>query len=294
MTTKTDTLKSLVDRSLDQRLPKTSTLAGPLIEVMRYSVLGGGKRLRPLLTLTTCAAAGGQITDAMDAACAIEFVHAYSLIHDDLPAMDNDELRHGQATAHIKFNESQAILAGDALQTLAFQVISDSHTMDDPTKLQVLRCLSIAIGWSGMAGGQSMDMALDGLDVSMEDIQSLHQAKTGALIKASVEIGAISSQKIKFGSSEFQALSEFGAMIGFAFQIVDDLLDVTETTDQIGKPSLSDQRNQKTTIANFLNIEEVQRLANKTTDQAIALLDRTTLNTESLKNLALECAQRNH
>ena len=254
--------------------------------------MGGGKRIRPIFTLAACESAGASISSAVDAACAIEMIHAYSLIHDDLPAMDDDDTRHGQASTHVAFGEAQAILAGDALQSLAFQLISESDQLTDPVKVLIVRLLSSAIGYSGMAGGQSMDIKTEQFKISASDLKLLHQAKTGALIKASIEIGALASERVKPSSKEFNVLSTFGSRVGLAFQIVDDLIDVTSTSKELGKPANSDRKNQKLTFVDVLGLENSKKLSKEIIEEAIALINTTDLYGELLKSLALDCINR--
>ena len=289
---KKEDLLQLVNKSLQERIPSESGVGKELLEAMHYAVMGGGKRIRPIFTLAACESAGTNILSAMDAACAIEMIHAYSLIHDDLPAMDDDDIRHGQASTHVVFGEAQAILAGDALQSLAFQLISESSQLTDPVKVSIVLLLSRAIGYSGMAGGQSMDIKTEQLKISDSDLKLLHQAKTGALIKASIEIGALASEKINPSSKEFKVLSTFGSSVGLAFQIVDDLIDVTSTSKELGKPANSDRKNQKQTFVDVLGLENSKKLSNEIIEEAIALLDTTHLRGELLKSLALDCINR--
>ncbi len=285
-------LRQLINESLPKRIPSESNFGKELLEAMRYAVMGGGKRIRPILTLAACESFGASSESAIDAACAIEMIHAYSLIHDDLPAMDDSATRHGQASTHVVFGEAQAILAGDALQSLAFQLISESSQLTDPVKVSIVHLLSRAIGYSGMAGGQSMDIKTEQLKISDNDLKLLHQAKTGALIKASVEIGALASEKINPSSQEFKVLSTFGSSVGLAFQIVDDLIDVTSTSKELGKPANSDRKNQKQTFVDVLGLENSKKLSNEIIEEAIALLDTTHLRGELLKSLALDCINR--
>ena len=289
---KKEDLLQLVNKSLQERIPPESGVGKELLEAMHYAVIGGGKRIRPIFTLAACESAGTNILSAMDAACAIEMIHAYSLIHDDLPAMDDDDIRHGRASTHVVFGEAQAILAGDALQSLAFQLISESSQLTDPVKVSIVLLLSRAIGYSGMAGGQSMDIKTEQLKISDSDLKLLHQAKTGALIKASIEIGALASEKINPSSQEFKVLSAFGSSVGLAFQIVDDLIDVTSTSKELGKPANSDRKNQKQTFVDVLGLENSKKLSNEIIEEAIALLDTTHLRGELLKSLALDCINR--
>ena len=289
---KKEDLRGLVNKSLLERIPSESDLGEDLLEAMRYAVMGGGKRIRPIFTLAACESAGASISSAVDAACAIEMIHAYSLIHDDLPAMDDDDTRHGQASTHVAFGEAQAILAGDALQSLAFQLISESDQLTDPVKVLIVRLLSSAIGYSGMAGGQSMDIKTEQLKISDSDLKLLHQAKTGALIKASIEIGALASERVKPSSKEFNVLSTFGSRVGLAFQIVDDLIDVTSTSKELGKPANSDRKNQKLTFVDVLGLENSKKLSKEIIEEAIALINTTDLYGELLKSLALDCINR--
>ena len=289
---KKEDLRGLVNKSLLERIPSESDVGEDLLEAMRYAVMGGGKRIRPIFTLAACESAGASISSAVDAACAIEMIHAYSLIHDDLPAMDDDDTRHGQASTHVAFGEAQAILAGDALQSLAFQLISESDQLTDPVKVLIVRLLSSAIGYSGMAGGQSMDIKTEQLKISDSDLKLLHQAKTGALIKASIEIGALASERVKPSSKEFNVLSTFGSRVGLAFQIVDDLIDVTSTSKELGKPANSDRKNQKLTFVDVLGLENSKKLSKEIIEEAIALINTTDLYGELLKSLALDCINR--
>ena len=291
---KKEDLRRLVNKSLLERIPSESEVGKDLLEAMRYAVMGGGKRIRPIFTLAACESAGASISSAVDAACAIEMIHAYSLIHDDLPAMDDDDTRHGQASTHVAFGEAQAILAGDALQSLAFQLISESDQLTDPVKVLIVRLLSSAIGYSGMAGGQSMDIKTEQLKISDSDLKLLHQAKTGALIKASIEIGALASERVKPSSKEFNVLSTFGSRVGLAFQIVDDLIDVTSTSKELGKPANSDRKNQKLTFVDVLGLENSKKLSKEIIEEAIALINTTDLHGELLKSLALDCINRTH
>ena len=291
---KKEDLRGLVNKSLLERIPSESEVGEDLLEAMRYAVMGGGKRIRPIFTLAACESAGASISSAVDAACAIEMIHAYSLIHDDLPAMDDDDTRHGQASTHVAFGEAQAILAGDALQSLAFQLISESDQLTDPVKVLIVRLLSSAIGYSGMAGGQSMDIKTEQFKISASDLKLLHQAKTGALIKASIEIGALASERVKPSSKEFNVLSTFGSRVGLAFQIVDDLIDVTSTSKELGKPANSDRKNQKLTFVDVLGLENSKKLSKEIIEEAIALINTTDLHGELLKSLALDCINRTH
>ena len=191
MTPELAQLKGTIDDALHHYLPTNSDIGQTLVDAMRYSGLSGGKRIRPLLVCATCTGLGGALEDALAPACAVEFIHAYSLLHDDLPAMDDDDLRHGLPSGHIKFGEATAILAGDALQALAFETLATAPGARTNVRLTAVQVLAGASGWQGMVGGQSFDLASENKKLSLTQLQSLHAAKTGALIKASVQIGAL-------------------------------------------------------------------------------------------------------
>jgi geranylgeranyl pyrophosphate synthase len=264
MTTDADPLDDLVERiegALADRLPHNSDLSSALIDAMRYATLGGGKRIRPLLTCATATSLGAEVSRALGPACAVEFIHAYSLIHDDLPAMDNDDLRRGRPTVHLAFDEATAILAGDALQALAFETLLDDDDLPHRARLDMVGVLARAAGWRGMVGGQAFDMDATGRAISLDALERMHRGKTGALLNASVELGAIAA-----GADESRraALLDFGAAIGLAFQIVDDVLDVTQSTAHIGKRAGVDAAIGKNTFPGLLGIAAAR-------DRAIAL-----------------------
>ena len=232
MTTEADPLRpllALIETVLNERLPghSDSELSPKLIDAMRYAVLGGGKRIRPLLTCATAISLGVDTRIALEPAAAIEFMHAYSLIHDDLPAMDDDDLRRGRPTVHIVYGDAIAILAGDALQTLAFETIARAESLSTTARLGMTEALARAAGWRGMVGGQAFDIAATGRKIPLERLEEMHRAKTGALITTAVELGALAADA---NDATRTALQEFGAAIGLAFQVVDDLLDATQTT----------------------------------------------------------------
>jgi farnesyl diphosphate synthase len=248
--------RARVEAALAACLPAASELAPELIAAMRHAVLAGGKRLRPLLV---CAAAESLCGDsesgferAADAACAIELVHAYSLIHDDLPAMDDDVLRHGQPSCHVAFGEAVAILAGDALQALAFERLATAPAHGAEARLAMVSVLADAAGWRGMVGGQARDITSTGHPLDARALEQMHAAKTGALLRAAVELGAIAG-----GASARQRdmLGRFGARMGLAFQIVDDLLDATSTTATLGKTAGADAAAGKTTYPALIGVE---------------------------------------
>lgn len=243
-----------VERFLEQHLPSEDT--GTLASAMRYAVLNGGKRLRSALIYAT--ATDNQIAlDKVDAAAAaIECIHAYSLIHDDLPAMDNDALRRGKPSCHIAFGEAEAILAGDALNTFAFECLSQS-ALSSAIQIEQIRLLSQAAGWAGMVGGQSMDMAFTGKSIDISQLQSIHQGKTGALIQAAILLSAcVSEHYITYKTT----LSAIGKHLGIAYQIHDDILDATADSAQLGKTSGKDAAQNKNTYVQLLGIAQAQHL----------------------------------
>ncbi|NOX50708.1 MAG: geranyl transferase, partial [Gammaproteobacteria bacterium] len=247
MTPELESVKYQINNALEATLPKNSVIAQPIVDAMRHSVLGGGKRIRPLLACATCMAFETPIRFALAPACAAEFIHAYSLIHDDLPAMDDDDLRHGLPSAHVAFGEANAILAGDSLHSLAFQTIACAEQQNAQTKLQMIELLAEAAGWAGMAGGQCLDIAAEGANLSLTELQTLHAAKTGALIRVAVQLGALSANTVSPSQEQFFLLTEFGDRIGLAFQVMDDVLDVTQSTEKLGKPAGSDEAADKST-----------------------------------------------
>ena len=250
---------------------------------MRYSVLDGGKRLRPLLVLAACHAVGGLREAAMRAACAVELIHAYSLVHDDMPCMDNDVLRRGKPTVHVQFGEAQAMLAGDAMQALAFEVLTppvDGSTAEAvdavPPALQARLCslLARAAGPAGMAGGQAIDLASIGRPLDEQVLRDMHHRKTGALLQASVLMGAACGP---VSASAWEALSVYGDALGLAFQVVDDILDVTQASETLGKTAGKDLYNNKPTYVTVLGLDAARRHADELRDKAQAALARSGL-----------------
>lgn len=260
-----------VEQALADSLPADAP-AG-LADVMRYVVLGGGKRLRPLLVLATAETLGGLPVAARRAACAVELIHAYSLVHDDLPCMDNDVLRRGQATAHVKFGEARAVLAGDALQALAFELLTPAGT-DIPAAMQASLCrlLAQAAGAAGMAGGQAIDLASVGRPLDLEQLRHMHQLKTGALLLGSVRLGRACAMT-PVPDAVRQALEDYGAAIGLAYQVVDDILDATAGSEQLGKTAGKDAAHDKPTYVSLLGLDEARALAWRLRDQALQALD---------------------
>ena len=279
--------------TLDTLLPQHSDIAQPMIDAMRHAVLGGGKRMRPLMACAACEAFSGSFKSALPVACSLEFIHAYSLIHDDLPAMDDDELRHGQAATHIAFGEANAILAGDSLHSLAFQSIAEAPALSHATKLHCISLLSTAAGWPGMAGGQCLDIAAEGEELSLARLEALHSAKTGALIEASLVIGAYCAE-VAPDNPRLALLRTFGQRIGLAFQIVDDIIDETESSATLGKPAGSDQALHKNTFPKLMGLEGARQRAESLLAESLALLKEANLATELLTSLAERSVKRRH
>jgi farnesyl diphosphate synthase len=272
-------------------------------EAMRYSVLGGGKRLRPLLVLATaeavCAAEPPQAV--WRAACAVELIHAYSLVHDDLPCMDNDVLRRGQPTAHVRFGEAQALLAGDALQALAFELLLPDEPADAPvasaqTTVRLLHLLARSAGAEGMAGGQAIDLASVGQALDQSRLEDMHRRKTGALLQASVLMGAAAvGEQAPTSPRAWQALGRFGADLGLAFQVVDDVLDVTADSATLGKTAGKDAASDKPTFVTLLGLPEAEAYAERLLQRALAALRDSGLpRTEALQALAHGLVSRRH
>jgi farnesyl diphosphate synthase len=263
-----------VESALDRWVPVDAP-AG-LGEAMRYGVLDGGKRLRPLLVFAAAEASGASGQEAaLRAACAVELIHAYSLIHDDMPCMDNDVLRRGKPTVHVRYGEAMAMLAGDAMQALAFEVLTPADG-SVPAELQARLCglLARAAGQDGMAGGQAIDLASVGHTLGERALSDMHRRKTGALLQASVMMGAACGEP---DPKAWAALSDYGAAIGLAFQVIDDILDVTQASDTLGKTAGKDADHNKPTYVTVLGLDAAQRHAESLREQAQAALARSGL-----------------
>ena len=296
-----------VERALERWIPQSAP-AG-LAESMRYAVLDGGKRLRPLLVMgareavampqTESSTAQAMLEDAaLRAACAVELIHAYSLVHDDMPCMDNDVLRRGKPTVHVKFGEAQALLAGDTLQALAFEILTPLH--EEPSEpamapaLQARLCqvLARASGHAGMAGGQAIDLASVGLPLTEDQLRQMHRLKTGALLHASVVMGASCGNA---SDAALAALGRYGEAVGLAFQVVDDVLDVTADSATLGKTAGKDAAHDKPTYVSLMGLERSQQYARDLLAQALAALDDSRLtNTHALRALAHRVVDRSH
>jgi farnesyl diphosphate synthase len=272
-----------VEQALSDWVPRDAP-AG-LGDAMRYAVLDGGKRLRPLLVLAASEAVGGNPDAALRAACAVELIHAYSLVHDDMPCMDNDVLRRGKPTVHVQFGEATALLGGDALQALAFELLAPADAgISDRTQARLCRLLAQAAGHAGMAGGQAIDLAAVGQSLTEAELRQMHRLKTGALLQASVMMGAAC------GEVEAQALAglqAYGGALGLAFQVVDDILDVTADSATLGKTAGKDAAQDKPTYVSLLGLGRARAHAAELLEQARAALATTGLaETRALRELA--------
>ncbi len=286
-----------VDAELEPHL--TSAPADPrLQEAMRYSCFNGGKRLRPVLVYAANQVLGGELSQADPAACALELIHAYSLIHDDLPAMDDDDLRRGQPTCHIAFDEATAILAGDALQALAFELLAvEQPDLTPRTQLRMLRTLAEASGDKGLVAGQAIDLGAVGQSLSLLELERMHRHKTGALIRAAVQLGALSSGQAADG--QLQVLDRYATAIGLAFQVQDDILDVESDTETLGKRQGADSARNKPTYPNLLGLEGAREKARALHREAQQALDELTGSAVDgpillLRQLADYIIQRDH
>ena len=254
--------------------PVSEPAPARLGDAMRYAVLDGGKRLRPLLVLAAREAVNGNHDAALRAACAVELIHAYSLVHDDMPCMDNDVMRRGKPTVHVQFGEAQALLAGDALQALAFELLTpDDDTLDAGTQARLCRMLARAAGGQGMAGGQAIDLASVGLPLTSEQLHEMHRLKTGALLQASVLMGAAcSTVPAPVSVPVMKALRDYGAAIGLAFQVVDDILDVTADSATLGKTAGKDAAQDKPTFISLMGLKASEEYAQHLLAAALASL----------------------
>ena len=279
-------IESLLDAWVPAEAP-----AG-LGEAMRYAVLDGGKRLRPLLVLAARDAVGGQAEAALRAACAVELIHAYSLVHDDMPCMDNDVLRRGKPTVHVRFGQARALLAGDALQALAFELLTPEDGVPPAMQARLCRLLAQAAGADGMAGGQAIDLASVGRSLSEHELRHMHRLKTGALLQASVVMGAACGAP---GPQAEQALAQYGAALGLAFQVVDDVLDVTQDSATLGKTAGKDAASDKPTYVSLMGLAAAQAHAEELRGQAHAALAASGLSdTRALAALADMVVRRSH
>ena len=261
--------KIQVEAVLEDWLSKATTSPCRLHEAMRYSVFSSGKRIRPVLVYGTGEALGNPLEVLDSAAAAVELIHAYSLIHDDLPAMDNDDLRRGRPTCHKYYDEATAILAGDALQALAFYILACDTKLkvNDTKRVVLIGKIAYSAGSRGMAGGQAIDLEAVGKKLNRDELEMMHKCKTGALIRTSVELGALTVMDVN--DSEFADISAYGDAIGLAFQIKDDILDIESDTDTLGKPKGSDQAQNKPTYPELLGLEDSKKIVKQLHQQAL-------------------------
>lgn len=260
-----------------------------LIDAMNYSLKAGGKRIRPALVFAFCEALGAEKEIASAPACAIEMIHTFSLIHDDLPAMDNDDMRRGKPSCHKAFGEAMAILAGDALAVLPFEIIADAPALTAEQKVLIISVLANSVGRDGMVGGQVIDMENENRnDIDEENLKNMYRCKTGQLLAVSCVMGAICADA---STETIRAAAEYGLRLGLAFQIIDDILDITSTTEELGKPVNSDTEKNKTTFVSLYGIEKARQMADKATSEALEWLDAVEDN-EFLKELTEHLLRR--
>ena len=288
------TYRNNFNQLLEDYLKKQNTQSNRLNSAIKYSLLNGGKRIRPILVYTIGDIFNTHRQTQNDIALAIEMIHAFSLIHDDLPAMDNDMLRRGKATCHIAYDEATAILAGDALQTLAFEVLSSTPKCNIKTPLRIIdaiRKLSVSTGTQGMAAGQMLDIEAEGKEITLKELQKIHRLKTGALISASISIPYILSNN--YSEKIYQLLNELSLYIGLAFQIQDDILDITSSTNILGKEAKRDLYLEKSTYPKIIGLDASQSELKKISIQVDKILDQIPQNTDALANIAQYISNRN-
>ncbi len=283
--------REMLDEAMERYLPPITGLRGAVVDAARYSLFAGGKRLRPILCMAAHDACGGASEAILPVACALEMIHTYSLIHDDLPAMDNDDFRRGKPTNHKVFGEAVAILAGDLLLTYAFELMASSCGRERPEIVgEVMRLIANAAGFDGMIGGQMMDLACEGREVEMETVEEMHRYKTGALISAAVKAGAI----LGGGSQEqIRRLAAYGEHLGLAFQVTDDLLDVVGSLQEMGKTPGSDEKKGKRTYPVLVGVEESWRIARDQVEQALDALGGFDDRADPLRAIAQYVLERN-
>ena len=281
--------RALVEKALVQELKSEPPIDKTLADAMEYSLMAGGKRLRPILLMAAADAVGVDGAQFVTTGCAIEMIHTYSLIHDDLPAMDNDDYRRGKLTNHKVYGAGMATLAGDALLTLAFEVMLRQQGVTEATRLAVVREMSRAAGQNGMVGGQALDLEYEGKEIPMERLREMHMGKTGALFRAAVRSGAILAGAT---DNQLAALTKYADAFGLTFQITDDILDVVGDEATIGKPVGSDERNHKSTYVTLLSLEKAQALAKATVEDAIAALTSFGSEADFLRDLVQMLIER--
>lgn len=277
------TKSALIECRLATLIPQKQAPHFRLFDAARYSLLGGGKRIRPILALAVMETLGGDQEKALNAACALEMIHTYSLIHDDLPCMDDDDYRRGKPSLHKAFPEGHAVLTGDFLLTHAFEVLANDIHLTDAQKVKLIAILAKHSGGEGMIGGQIMDLEAENHQIDLDTLRLIHNKKTGAMITASLEFGGVLSQA---SSADMAVLGQFGEEIGLAFQVIDDVLDVTESKQKHGKVIASDLANNKSTYVSLLGLKESQEFAQTILESAEQKLKRLSVNSSLLVNLA--------
>ena len=287
-----NTCQQRVDVQLETLLPNDDGPASQLFAALRYSVFNGGKRIRPVLAYAAAHALGGINRDTDRVAAAVELVHAYSLIHDDLPAMDDDDLRRGKPTCHIEFDEATAILAGDALQTLAFEQLTALQDTSPETTLHIIASLAKAAGAQGMVAGQAIDIAAVNGTLTLDELEHMHRQKTGAMIVASITMGALSTGNVT--EQQLSALINYGEAIGLAFQVQDDILDVTANTSMLGKQQGADQAMNKPTYTSLLSLDGAKEKAIQLQKNAVDALSDFNQNADQLRAIAVYIVNRNY
>lgn len=278
---------SLIDNELNRLLDLGQHEYGEVIDAMRYSINAGGKRIRAILVLEFARIFNADFNKALPLACAVELVHTYSLIHDDLPCMDDDDFRRGQPSCHIKFGEATALLAGDALLTMAFNVIANADIHDE-LKVEAIKELSQNAGVHGMIGGQVLDLKYEGKEINIDCINRIHTLKTSALIKTACRLGCMCANSL----DNFTVCDDYAENVGLAFQIVDDILDTTSTREVLGKPINSDSENQKTTYVTIYGVEKCRQIVEKITQKAVESLNRCGTQADFLREFAVKLANR--
>jgi farnesyl diphosphate synthase len=267
----TQQVQAQTEEALDRFLPAASTVPTKLHEAMRYTTLGGGKRVRPLLAYAAGELFGANADAVARAACAVEMIHAYSLVHDDMPCMDDDALRRGKPTVHVAYDEATALLVGDALQAQAFDVLASAQDVQPARLVTMLRLLAEAAGSAGMCGGQAIDLDSVGLSLTLDELERMHQLKTGAMLRVSVLLGALCGKDL--APHELEALKAYSRAIGLAFQVVDDVLDATEDSATLGKTAGKDAAANKPTYVSILGLEPSKALAEQLRRQAHEALE---------------------
>lgn len=285
--------QSAVNRALENIIRQESTSEQRIVSAMRHSLMAGGKRLRPVLCLSAAEVVGGNEDQVLDAACSLEMIHTYSLIHDDLPAMDDDAMRRGKQTCHIAFDEATAILAGDALLTMAFELLSTKNNLISPDyafkKLDVIHKIASAAGYMGMIAGQMADILSEGRNLDMEELKMLHFAKTGALIESSVYAGAVLGDGTH---DEIKMLTEYGRTIGLAFQVADDILNVEGDPEIMGKAVGTDRTRNKSTYPSIVGVEKSKQFAKKLVADSLNALEMFDKKAEPLRAIARYIIER--